>query len=70
MANILNRTTLRRYILAKCKARGLQISRVSPLLMDQYEAKLLSWIIDDVARHPTRGKTFCESVNLATNGGH
>ena len=62
MQDLISRTKLRRFILAKVAALtpSNPITRVSADAMDRYEAILRNMIIQDVKRHPTRGKTFTE----------
>lgn len=58
--NLINRTALRQLILDGCKRRGVDMDRVAGSVVTRYEARLRAWVLDDVERHPTRGKTFSE----------
>ena len=69
MSCLLNRSAVRSFILAKIEAmRPGLASRVSGKVLDQYEARLRSWIVEDVQRHPSRGKTFVDSFCCETAG--
>lgn len=66
--NLLNRTTTRNFILAKADSlRPNAICRVSPDVIDQYEARLRAWIVDDIQHH-TGGGTFKESFSCTVAG--
>ncbi|KKM09624.1 hypothetical protein LCGC14_1722740 [marine sediment metagenome] len=65
--NLLNRTQVKAFILAKVQSMrpGMPLERVSKDALDWYEARLRAWIIEDVEKHPSIGKTF---KHLATKG--
>lgn len=65
---LLNRAETKRFILAKIQSMrpGMPLERVSGEALEWYEARLRAWIISDVAKHPTIGKTF---KHLASKGG-
>lgn len=60
--NLINRTALRREILARCKTDrpGWRVSRIDPMVLDAFELKLRMLVGKAVRRHPTRGHTFTE----------
>ncbi len=60
MASILNQLATKKFILAKFRSMrpGMPITRVSKDSLDKLEARLRAWIIEEVQRHPTIGKTF------------
>lgn len=60
---LLNKKHVRDFILAKIKSLtpANPITRVSQEALDSYEARLRNWIVEDVRRHPTIGKTFKET---------
>jgi len=64
---LLNKAHTKRFILEKLKAMrpGMPITRVSAEALEWYEARLRSWIVDDVKRHPSTGKTFKDLVSKA-----
>lgn len=65
--HLLNQAETKRFILAKIQSMrpGMPLDRVSKDALDWYEARLRAWIIEDVEKHPTIGKTF---KHLATRG--
>lgn len=65
--NLLNRTQTKAFILAKIQSMrpGMPLERVSKDALDWYESRLRAWIMEDVERHPSIGKTF---KHLATRG--
>lgn len=62
MSNLLNRSAVKKFILAQIKAMrpGMekQLTRVSIQALDDYEARLRVIIKSDIMTHPTLGKTF------------
>jgi len=60
MANLLNRSELKKVILALCETHrpACGFSRVSGEYMADLEADLRARIERDVHRHPSKGKTF------------
>jgi len=62
MSSLLNRSALKKFILAKIAALrpGMEkrITRVSSEALDNYEAKLKNSIEIDIHKHPSIGKTF------------
>ena len=60
MASILNQSATKKFILAKFRSMrpGMPITRVSQDSIEKIEAKLRTWIIAEVERHPSIGKTF------------
>ncbi len=62
MSHLLNRKQMKIFIKAKIKALrpGMeeQLTRVSKMAMDNYEARLRIMIEDDIISHPSCGKTF------------
>lgn len=62
MPSLINRTQLKKFILAKVKSEtpGNHLTRVSAQALDAYEAILRARVIRDVKSHPTIGKTFTE----------
>ncbi len=64
--SLINRKALRRFIIDKAQAmRPGMFTRVSGKALDEYEARIRAWVIDDIQRHPSIGKTFVESSNGA-----
>jgi hypothetical protein len=68
MTSLINREATKRFILAKVKSMrpGMPISRVSGDAMDHYEARLRAWIVEDVRRHASVGKTFKAAYLVST----
>jgi hypothetical protein len=60
MASILNQSATKKFILAKFESMrpGMPITRVSQESLEKLEARLRAWIIEEVERHPSLGKTF------------
>lgn len=60
MASILNQAATKKFILAKFVSMrpGMPITRVSKESLEKLEARLRAWIIEEVQRHPSIGKTF------------
>lgn len=60
MSSILNRAATKKFIIAKFVnlRPGMPITRVSQDSLDKLEAKLRAWIVAEVERHPSIGKTF------------
>jgi len=62
MSNLINRSAVKKYILAKIKSErpGMEkkITRVSQSAIDEYEARLKNWIESDIMSLPSIGKTF------------
>lgn len=60
--NLLNRSSTKKFILAKIAALrpGMEerITRVSGKALDNYEARLKSMIEIDIMKHPSIGKTY------------
>lgn len=62
--SILSRSRIRRFILRKLQSMRPDLTRVSKNVIDQYEALLRATIVEDIRRHPSRGKTFAESFTM------
>ena len=60
MSSILNQAATKKFILAKFKSMrpGMPITRVGQESLEKLEARLRAWIIEEVQRHPSIGKTF------------
>lgn len=60
MSSILNNAATKKFILAKFRSmrEGMPITRVSQSSLDKLEARLRAWIVEEVRRHPSIGKTF------------
>lgn len=60
MSSLLNKAATKTFILEKFKSMrpGMPIERVSTESLEKIEAKLRSWLIEEVRRHPSIGKTF------------
>jgi hypothetical protein len=60
MANLLNKSATKKFILAKFKSLrpGMPITRISIEALERLEADLRAKIIFEVRRHPSIGKTF------------
>lgn len=60
MSSILNQVATKRFILAKFESMrpGMPITRVSKESLEKIEARLRAWLIEEVSRHPSIGKTF------------
>lgn len=60
MASLLNKSQTKKFIIAKFKSlrEGMPITRVSQKSLDVLEARLRAWIIEEVERCPSIGKTF------------
>lgn len=60
MSSILNQAATKKFILDKFASMrpGMPITRVSQEAIEKLEAKLRAWIIEEVDRHPSIGKTF------------
>ncbi len=60
MASILNQAATKKFILAKFESMrpGMPITRVSKDALEKLEARLRAWIIEEVQRCPSIGKTF------------
>jgi len=60
MASILNQIQTKKFILAKFSSirPGMPITRVSKESLEKIEARLRAWIVEEVKRHPSIGKTF------------
>jgi hypothetical protein len=58
--NIINKSATRKFILAKFESMrpGMGITCVSSESLEKLEARFRAWIIEEVRRHPTIGKTF------------
>jgi len=58
--NILNHSATKKFILAKFQSMrpGMPITRVSKDAVEKLEARLRAWIIEEVAKAPSIGKTF------------
>lgn len=62
--SILSRSRIRGFILRKLQSMRPDLTRVSGKIIDQYEAMLRATIVDDIRAHPSRGKTFMDSLTL------
>ena len=60
MNNVINRSALKKFILKQLNSKRphLNITRVSSNALDSYEIRLKAMVIDDIATHPSVGKTF------------
>ncbi len=60
MSNLLNQSQTKKFIIAKFRSirPGMPINRVSQESIEKLEARLRAWIIEEVRRHPSIGKTF------------
>ncbi len=60
MSTILNQKATKKFILAKFESMrpGMPITRVSKDALEKIEAYLRAYIIREVNRHPSMGKTF------------
>ncbi|RLC88994.1 MAG: hypothetical protein DRJ03_00090 [Chloroflexi bacterium] len=60
MASILNNAATKKFILAKFQSMrpGMPITRVSKDALEKLEARLRAWIVEEVQRCPSIGKTF------------
>ena len=60
MSSILNQSATKKFILSKFASLrpGMPITRVSQEAVEKIEARLRAWIIEEVKRHPSIGKTF------------
>lgn len=60
MSSLLNQSQTKKFIIAKFKSMrpGMPIERVSKESLEKIEAKLRAWLIEEVQRHPSIGKTF------------
>lgn len=60
MSSILNQAATKKFILAKFQSMrpGMPITRVSKESLEKIEARLRAWLIAEVERHPSLGKTF------------
>lgn len=60
MSSLLNKSETRKFILAKFRSlrEGMPITRISAESLEKIEARLRAWIIEEVERHPSIGKTF------------
>ncbi len=60
MNSILNQAATRKFILAKFRSMrpGMPINRVSKESLEKLEARLRAWIVEEVERCPSIGKTF------------
>ncbi len=66
--SILSHTRVHRFVRRKLESMRPDLSRVSGSLIDQYEAFFRAVIIEDIRRHPSRGKTFTESFTIEYQG--
>lgn len=64
MDSILSRSRVRSFVLRKLSSLRPDLTRVSGSVLDQYEAWLRAIIVEDIKRHPSRGKTFTESFTM------
>lgn len=62
--SILSRSRVRGFVLRKLASMRPDLTRVSGAVIDQYEAYLRAIIVEDIKRHPSRGKTFTESFTM------
>lgn len=62
--SILSKTRTRKFIVKKLRSMHPELTRVSGALVEQYEAFFRAIIIEDIRRHPSRGKTFAESFTM------
>lgn len=60
MSSILNQAATKKFIIAKFRSirPGMPIKRVSKESLEKLEARLRAWIIEEVERCPSIGKTF------------
>lgn len=60
MSTIINQAATKKFIIAKFRSMrpGMPITRISQDALDKLEAKLRAWIVAEVERHPSIGKTF------------
>lgn len=60
MSSLLNHSATKKFILAKFESLrpGMPITRVSKEALEKLEARLRVWIIEEVNRAPSLGKTF------------
>ena len=60
MSSLLNQAQTKKFILAKFVSMrpGMPITRVSKDALEKLEARLRAWIIEEVQRCPSIGKTF------------
>jgi len=60
MNSILNQSACKKFILAKFSSMrpGMPITRVSKDAIEKLEARLRAWIIEEVEKAPSIGKTF------------
>lgn len=60
MSSLLNQSQTKKFIIAKFRSMrpGMPINRVSQESIEKLEARLRAWIVEEVQRHPSLGKTF------------
>lgn len=62
--SVMCRSKFRGFVLRKLESMRPDLTRVSSKLLDEYETFLRAIIVEDIRRHPSRGKTFGESFTM------